>query len=399
MFSGDIRLFDEDGRLVAEARGLHLRHATREALRARTRRVGHDWLYDVRWLADALASARRRRRSRLPLRRRGWRCLQRRARRRRASRPHRRARPPRPRGTCATRSTSSGWSAAPGEHASRPPTSPPASASSPAPSPPVRPPARDAGRRRGARPIERRLGGRRARSPPAERPRCRRRDGCRDPVRRRRGRARRALRRPARRRPRAATPIRSSCCSPAARSDGAERIYRDSPVGPCRQHARRRRRRRGRRGPLPPTGRSRVLEIGGGDGGHHVVGAAGAAGRAGVLVHRRLAGCSPPAPRTASPMPVDAAAARSTSSATRAAQGIPLGPFDVVVAANVLHATADLRALVGQRAPRCWRRAALLVLVEGAAAEPLGRRHVRPDRGLVALRRPRSAPVAPAARA
>ncbi len=50
IFTGDIHLFDDDGQLVAEAQGLHLKRATREALR----RVVHksqveNWLYQVQW--------------------------------------------------------------------------------------------------------------------------------------------------------------------------------------------------------------------------------------------------------------------------------------------------------------------------------------------------------------
>ena len=48
-FSGDIRLYDEHGALVAEALGLHLRHATRAALLRTTRRGAADWMYEVAW--------------------------------------------------------------------------------------------------------------------------------------------------------------------------------------------------------------------------------------------------------------------------------------------------------------------------------------------------------------
>ena len=53
-FTGDIQLFDEAGRLVAEAQGLHLKRVTRDALR----RITHpspleDWLYEVQWRAQA----------------------------------------------------------------------------------------------------------------------------------------------------------------------------------------------------------------------------------------------------------------------------------------------------------------------------------------------------------
>ncbi|MDO9174107.1 MAG: polyketide synthase dehydratase domain-containing protein, partial [Actinomycetota bacterium] len=48
-FSGDIRLYDEHGTLVAEALGLHLRQASRDALLRATRRVADDWTYDIAW--------------------------------------------------------------------------------------------------------------------------------------------------------------------------------------------------------------------------------------------------------------------------------------------------------------------------------------------------------------
>ena len=51
-FTGDIQLFDEEGHLVAEAQGLHLKRATREALRRIVRKSPlEDWLYEVQWQA------------------------------------------------------------------------------------------------------------------------------------------------------------------------------------------------------------------------------------------------------------------------------------------------------------------------------------------------------------
>ncbi|MGZ4770127.1 MAG: type I polyketide synthase, partial [Ilumatobacteraceae bacterium] len=51
-FSGDIRLYDDDGTLVAEALGLHLRHASSQALLRAARGTGRDWLYEVSWQPD-----------------------------------------------------------------------------------------------------------------------------------------------------------------------------------------------------------------------------------------------------------------------------------------------------------------------------------------------------------
>ena len=47
--TGDIRLYDEHGTLIAEALGLHLRYASREALMRATRRAANDWVYEVAW--------------------------------------------------------------------------------------------------------------------------------------------------------------------------------------------------------------------------------------------------------------------------------------------------------------------------------------------------------------
>jgi acyl transferase domain-containing protein len=55
-FAGDIQLFDDEGRLVAEAQGLHLKRATPEALRRVVRKSqADDWLYEVHWQAKPLS--------------------------------------------------------------------------------------------------------------------------------------------------------------------------------------------------------------------------------------------------------------------------------------------------------------------------------------------------------
>jgi acyl transferase domain-containing protein/protein-L-isoaspartate O-methyltransferase len=56
-FVGDIRLYDDEGRLVAEATGLQLKRAGREALMRATQgqRFG-DWLYEVQWQLKPRAS-------------------------------------------------------------------------------------------------------------------------------------------------------------------------------------------------------------------------------------------------------------------------------------------------------------------------------------------------------
>ena len=48
-FTGDIRLYDESGALVAEAQGLQLKRATRELLMRAVRPRFDDWLYQVIW--------------------------------------------------------------------------------------------------------------------------------------------------------------------------------------------------------------------------------------------------------------------------------------------------------------------------------------------------------------
>ena len=52
----DLDVVDEHGTVLVRGRGLHLRRASREALRRATHRVDPDWFYEVRWLADAVAS-------------------------------------------------------------------------------------------------------------------------------------------------------------------------------------------------------------------------------------------------------------------------------------------------------------------------------------------------------
>ncbi|MDL1883142.1 SDR family NAD(P)-dependent oxidoreductase [Anaerolineae bacterium CFX8] len=52
-FSGDIRLYDSDGQLVAEVEGLQLKRAGREALMRVARQRPDDWLYRVEWLPKA----------------------------------------------------------------------------------------------------------------------------------------------------------------------------------------------------------------------------------------------------------------------------------------------------------------------------------------------------------
>lgn len=53
-FVGDIRLYDDDGGLVAEVLGIHLKLADRAALLRATRRASNDWTYDVQWRPAAI---------------------------------------------------------------------------------------------------------------------------------------------------------------------------------------------------------------------------------------------------------------------------------------------------------------------------------------------------------
>lgn len=48
-FTGEIRLYNEDGLLIAEATGLHLKRAGREALMRAVHRRPDDWFYQVAW--------------------------------------------------------------------------------------------------------------------------------------------------------------------------------------------------------------------------------------------------------------------------------------------------------------------------------------------------------------
>ncbi len=49
IFTGHVRLFNSEGQLVAEVEGLHLKRAGREALLHAIRRRPDDWLYQVEW--------------------------------------------------------------------------------------------------------------------------------------------------------------------------------------------------------------------------------------------------------------------------------------------------------------------------------------------------------------
>ncbi|MBL8163039.1 MAG: polyketide synthase dehydratase domain-containing protein, partial [Anaerolineae bacterium] len=49
IFAGDIRLFDENGVLIAEANGVQLKRAGRDALLQATRQQNDDWFYRVEW--------------------------------------------------------------------------------------------------------------------------------------------------------------------------------------------------------------------------------------------------------------------------------------------------------------------------------------------------------------
>ncbi len=56
--TGDLELFDESGQLVAELHGLHLKRATRQALRGALQKRFDDWLYEVAWRPKALSEAK-----------------------------------------------------------------------------------------------------------------------------------------------------------------------------------------------------------------------------------------------------------------------------------------------------------------------------------------------------
>jgi myxalamid-type polyketide synthase MxaB len=56
--TGDLELFDETGQLVAELHGLHLKRATRQALRGALQKRFDDWLYEVAWRPKALSESK-----------------------------------------------------------------------------------------------------------------------------------------------------------------------------------------------------------------------------------------------------------------------------------------------------------------------------------------------------
>jgi acyl transferase domain-containing protein/acyl carrier protein/protein-L-isoaspartate O-methyltransferase len=56
-FIGDVRLYDADGQPVAEISGVQLRRANREALMRVAQQRPADWLYRVEWMPKALAGA------------------------------------------------------------------------------------------------------------------------------------------------------------------------------------------------------------------------------------------------------------------------------------------------------------------------------------------------------
>ena len=74
-----------------------------------------------------------------------------------------------------------------------------------------------------------------------------------------------------------------------------------------------------------------------------------------------------------------------------AAQGFEASSFDLIVCANVLHATADLRASL-RHIRSLLAPGGVFVLLEVVAPRLVGRPDVRPDRGLVALPRHGPAP-------
>jgi SAM-dependent methyltransferase len=78
------------------------------------------------------------------------------------------------------------------------------------------------------------------------------------------------------------------------------------------------------------------------------------------------------------------------------AQGLEGRRFDVIVAANVVHATADLRRTL--RSLRDLLAPGGMLLMLEVAAPAVGRRHVRAHRRLVALHRHRAAPELSVAR-
>src|SRR5205085_5145785 len=53
LFAGDLRMFDEADRLVAEVSGVYVKRANREALQVATPARLNDCVYEVQWLPDS----------------------------------------------------------------------------------------------------------------------------------------------------------------------------------------------------------------------------------------------------------------------------------------------------------------------------------------------------------
>ncbi len=148
--------------------------------------------------------------------------------------------------------------------------------------------------------------------------------------------------------------------------------WRERPAGPAAAHPRSRRRHRR----------------------HHRPRAAAAARRGRrVHLHRYLGRCSWRGPASASPpIPFMRFATLDLEPTPRGA-GLRAADYDLVLASNVIHATRDLRRTLARSAAAGARRHAGDARGDRAAA--LVRSHLRPDRGLVVLQRPRPAPDYP----
>ena len=207
-------------------------------------------------------------------------------------------------------------------------------------------------------------------------------------ARRRAGRRTRSTRRCSPAAARARPPSSPGARTPRASSsrDGADAARALLPRGadrPLLQRPARRRRRASSCDGRP----LRVLEVGAGTGGTtvHLLARAGRPRR--LPLHRRLVATSPRARRAEFGGNATSRPPCSTSSATRPSRGSRPAAFDVVVAANVLHATADLGARSGTCAA-CSRRAARSCCSRSRGGA-LARRCLRAHRRLVGVRRPR----------
>ena len=164
----------------------------------------------------------------------------------------------------------------------------------------------------------------------------------------------------------AAPPIRWSCCSPADRLEDAQRLYLEAPLAQvCNGLAAEL--VAGAAAALPAGRRLRVLEVGGGTGGT----TASILARSGAALDYTFTDVSPFFTTQAQERFASQDRLRCQPfdlEQDGEAQGLAAGSFDMIVAANVVHATRDLRQTLA-RLHRLLAPQGLLLLVEVTARQ------------------------------